>query len=414
MKVLFFILFTILMFQIIYANENEENLTAGLMPIDAVLVLDVSLSMQTADPYQISREAMNLFIDMLTEGRDRVGIVSYAGQVEASLDLTKIYGDEEREMLQNFIQNLNYASWTDHGLGLLEATKIMYENHDPDRQQVIIFFTDGNMNTNPNIRSNDAAQDDVNHAIYLVQQQGYPIYTIGLNFDGNLDIEAITLIAEETGGLVFETSNANDLPHIIRAIFSAKTPAPALHDIQEYIDIFLHTTNEEEPFEEIRYEPTYTSYINKEILEKINYDNYETNNLLWISTGVLVGIFILVLFIWLIPNKNRVFSGQLFISIYDINNRKVLIQKTINLIEYGKKTTLFRLVGAYNILNEVKLSPCYSTPSHLPKLYITSTKMLNTSRDFIPIDLTKGISISSNSQLTIMLDDVKVDLKYFD
>ncbi|MCL2216175.1 MAG: VWA domain-containing protein, partial [Defluviitaleaceae bacterium] len=185
------------------------SLSAGLVPIDAVLVLDVSRSMRTADPQRISRDAMNLFIEMLSEGRDRVGVVAYAGQVERSRAMTTIRGQDCRDSFGSFINELNYASWTDHGLGLMEAVRIMYDGHsgyDKSRQPAIILLTDGNLNVNPaSPRSNAIAQQDVETAISIAQEMGSPIYTIGLNFDGRLDIAYISKIAEATGGLVFET-----------------------------------------------------------------------------------------------------------------------------------------------------------------------------------------------------------------
>jgi Mg-chelatase subunit ChlD len=75
--------FFILILQFTYLTTYAEE----LLPIDAVLVLDVSRSMATADPDRISRDAMHLFIEKLSEERDRVGIVAYAGNVERSIEL---------------------------------------------------------------------------------------------------------------------------------------------------------------------------------------------------------------------------------------------------------------------------------------------------------------------------------------
>jgi len=147
MRNFIFFLFVLFFLQNVYADEN-------LVPIDAVLVLDVSRSMQTADPENISRDAMNLFLEKLTENRDRAGVVAYAGKVENSLELHKI---ENRETIKNFINDLEYASWTDHGLGLTEAISIM--DFDKTRQGIIVFLTDGNMNVSPSAtRTNEIAR----------------------------------------------------------------------------------------------------------------------------------------------------------------------------------------------------------------------------------------------------------------
>ncbi|MCL1877247.1 MAG: VWA domain-containing protein, partial [Defluviitaleaceae bacterium] len=226
------------------AAYADDLIPDDLIPIDAVLVLDVSRSMRTADPDRVSRDAMNLFIRMLTEERDRVGVVAYAGNVERSLGIHEINSPDDREFLREFIDGLEYASWTDHGVGLREAIEILsasenelHESVDTinttdateARQGIIIFLTDGNMNVSPHIeRTNELAQDDVNYAIYAARARNIPIHAIGLNFDGNLDMVAVETVARETGGLAFETADAADIYAIVRAFFNAMIAAPQI------------------------------------------------------------------------------------------------------------------------------------------------------------------------------------------
>ena len=193
----------------------------NIVPTDVVLVLDVSRSMRTADPAGVSREAMNLFTEKLTENRDRVGVVTYAGKVEKSLDL-HIINEENRELIKSFINESEYASWTDHGIGLTEALDIITKDFDGDRQGIIVFLTDGNMNVNPGdtSRTNETAQEDVQRVIAIAQELNIPIHTIGLNYDGSLALKYIENIAEATRGLSFETSDVQDVPEIIEAFFS--------------------------------------------------------------------------------------------------------------------------------------------------------------------------------------------------
>ncbi|MCL2839469.1 MAG: VWA domain-containing protein [Defluviitaleaceae bacterium] len=382
---------------------DENDFTYELIPIDAVLVLDVSRSMRTADPDRISRDAMNLFIEMLTDGRDRVGVVAYAGQVERSRELEVIYGQEDRASFRYFIDELEYASWTDHGLGLIEAVRILQEGFEEDRQSVIIFFTDGNLNVNPNSsRSNAMAQEDVETAILISQTYGFPIYTIGLNFDGNLDIEYIREIADATGGLTFETANAEDLPEIMRAIFAAMISAPPealIEDIQPLPTPPPTPYPTPEPMfmvEEILPEPTYT------------------NGHLWLL-GIGLGVFLLAILIRLWVKPRRVFTGRLFIDVIHIENReaKPLIHR--NLIEYGKKTTLLRLVGDdyAPAFDYVKLLPCPKSPSHLPKLFIRcKNPQIKLTKDFLQQDAEKGISISIGSEISVTFENVQIHLKY--
>jgi len=399
-----------------YEYSGLEGFSEGLIPIDAVLVLDVSRSMRTADPGRISRDAMNLFIEKLDEGRDRIGVVAYAGQVERSRAMTTIRGQEDRESFRYFINELDYASWTDHGLGLMEAVRIMYDSHEEGRQPVIILLTDGNLNVNPSSpRSNAIAQIDVELAIAIAQEQGYPIYTIGLNFDGNLDIDYIRNIADATGGLTFETANAEDLPDIISAIFAAMVPLPPPELVEEEIIIeapspapIIEATPPPEIFPQAPESPP--------PIEKPLPYYYEQNGRLWVYAGSGLGLLMLAILIWRTnQSPGRVFTGRLALEVIDSNTRTAEPTRYRNLIEYGKRTTLHRLIGSEtnHALDSVKLLPCPNAPSHLPKLqFKCKNPRIKFTKDFMAQDASKGVSISVGSEITAEFDNMQVRLRY--
>ncbi|MCL2386320.1 MAG: VWA domain-containing protein [Defluviitaleaceae bacterium] len=404
----------------VFATAETEN----LIPIDAVLVLDVSLSMRTADPNRISRDAMNLFIDMLTEGRDRVGIVSYAGRVERSLDLTEIHSQEDRDMLYEFIHRLEYASWTDHGVGLVEAMRILQDGEDETapRQGIIIFLTDGNMNVNPaTVRTNLSAQQEVYDVIDTARELQIPIHTIGLNVDGNLALAYINHIAEATYGLSFETAHAEDIPPIIEAFFHAMITAPQLriegNEIPSANDETLSPS-------EIEAEAALQAKIDALNLHEIsaekiaNHSEVSTisrNTIIAIAaTGAVVLLLILVL-----ANRSkrkRVFTGKLSIEVIDGNSRSIS-PITRNLIEHGRHTNLTRLIGkeVNPAFNTVTFTPSPTAPSHLPQLFIKcKNPHVKFTKDFMAQNITKGISVGIGAEMTIQLDteDMQVRLRY--
>ena len=383
----------------------------ALVPIDAVLVLDVSRSMQTADPYRISRDAMNLFIDKLAEDRDRVGVVAYAGRVESSREMTAIYDVYDREALRDFINGLEYASWTDHGLGLLEAVRIMYDAHDNTRQPIIIFLTDGNLNPNPHgARTFAQAEYDIALALALAQQHGFPIYTIGLNFDGELDRATIDSVADATGGISFETANAEDLPGIISVIFSVMQPMPQAvvesptqpipESAPEHSPVIV-------PFEPeiiyIEYEPIYEY---EEIYE------YEQINPAWIFVAVITLLTAFLLFRKLRVGK-RVFTGCV-VLVVDGSAEPPLRR---NLIEYGRKTTLARLLGGEvdAVFDKVVIMPSPDAPSHLPQLILKcKDSRVKFVKDFVELDAQGGMSLNPGMDVGVRSEDALVLLKYTD
>ena len=83
--------------------EAAQAQTSG---IDAVLVADVSNSMNTSDRDKISNEAMKMFIDMLPTTGDKVGIVAYTDQVEREKAMLEIQSDADKSNLKDFIDEL--------------------------------------------------------------------------------------------------------------------------------------------------------------------------------------------------------------------------------------------------------------------------------------------------------------------
>jgi hypothetical protein len=343
--------------------------------------------MIAADPDEISRDAMNLFIEKLTESRDRVGIISYAGEVEKSTGLVEI----ETDALREIIGALNYASWTDHGAGLIEALRILRENHCGERQGVVIFLTDGNMNVNPQSgRTNEIAQEDVHAAIYAARELNIPIHTIGLNFDGNLAVEYINYIAESTQGLSFETANAADIPEIIDAFFYAMIRTPQ---------------KESEPLPpDPKKEFTYVEKIyEKVICEKEIYENNSSLKTIVAAGSALA----LGLSAFAVSKKKsrRVFTGKLVI---ETPNKKICK----NLIEYGNRVTLGALIGNASV-NAVVLTPSPTAPSHLPQLQIKcKNPQIKFTKDFFETDITQGVALGTSSEATIEAEGVLIYLRY--
>ena len=418
MKKTIILLMTIILITstITYANTTDlvSDLIPDLIPIDAVLILDVSLSMRTADPNRISRTAMNMFIDML-EDHHRVGIVAYAGRVERSLPLIPVY--ENRENLHEFINSLEYASWTDHGLGLMEAVQILYYGTEPGRQTIIIFFTDGNLNVNTNTeRSNEIAQSDVDLAISIAQQQNYPIFSIGLNFDGSLDLPYIQRISDETGGLTFITENATQLPDIMFTIFNEMLALPPPLPAPSPIEIEIKTESEVEPeiIPTIDIIDTELSQNETEITEMRTTEQDSNNNIIWLIGGAIV-LVVVLLYIWLRFKKpRRVFTGRLVLEVIDNVNNQTTEPQYRNLIEYGKSATLQKLLGGKSTLLEtVELIPSPDAPSHMPQLLVKSKNpQLTFTKDFLEFDATKGISIGLGAEMTIVYEDKKILLRY--
>ncbi|WP_128659597.1 vWA domain-containing protein, partial [Paenibacillus sp. 598K] len=190
--------------------------------LDAVLLLDVSKSMNSSDPNNIGAEAMKMFIDMLSAQGDKVGVVAYTDRIEREKALLSIQSQADKETLKTFIDQLGRGTYTDTSVGLTAALQQLRDAADPNHEPLIILFTDGNNDYDPKT-GRTAADSDQEKAAALQQAQaeGIPVYTIGLNANGSLNSDVLAGISDQTGGKSFATNTADDLPRILSEIFAA-------------------------------------------------------------------------------------------------------------------------------------------------------------------------------------------------
>ena len=196
-----------------YAEEN----TSG---ISAVMLLDSSGSMKRSDPNGVRFDAVRLFIDMCHIKGDSIGFAAYGDGIIKSYNIKTIENSSDKQALKNAILNIPFNDWTDIGgalkYGLYEIKKSDIQNNTP----VIILFSDGK---NAPKRNTDESLKDINDTISELKQMKVPVYTVGLNYDGTVDKNQLTKIADETGGKVFITNNAQSLPLIWQEIFADKS-----------------------------------------------------------------------------------------------------------------------------------------------------------------------------------------------
>ncbi|MFZ7943787.1 vWA domain-containing protein [Neobacillus sp. 19] len=189
--------------------------------IEGMLVLDVSNSMKSSDPNNISHEAMKMFIDMASLNGDKIGAIAYSDAVMREKALVKILTEEDKVDLKEFIDSIGTYTYTDLSTGVKEAVKVLDASNEQDYVPLIVLLADGNDDLDPKKAKTLAeAQGDLKKAVADAKAKGYPIYTIGLNADGSLNKEVLRNVAENTKGTFFEASNADQLPQILSEIFA--------------------------------------------------------------------------------------------------------------------------------------------------------------------------------------------------
>jgi Ca-activated chloride channel family protein len=188
--------------------------------IEAVLAIDASTSMNQSDQNKVANEAMKMFVDMASVQGDKIGVVSYTDQVVREKALLKINSAQDKEDLKGFMDQLTRGPYTDIAVGVSEAVKILEADRETGHYPLIVLLTDGNNSLQAG-RTQAQSDQQLQEAVKKAQSQGIPIYTIGLNADGQLNKVVLDKISQDTKGKSFVTSSAESLPQILSEIFAS-------------------------------------------------------------------------------------------------------------------------------------------------------------------------------------------------
>jgi len=245
-----FIVITFLLCNISYLSVRAASPLHSTSRIEGMLVVDVSNSMKSSDPHNISSEAMKMFIDMASLNGDKIGAIAYADEVMREKALVKIRSEQDKQDLKDFIDSIEKYTYTDLSTGVKEAVKVLDSSHEQDYFPLIVLLADGNNELDPKKSKTSAqAEEDLNKAVAEAKAKGYPIYTIGLNANGKLNKDMLTNVAESTSGKFFEATSADKLPGILSEIFANHlklkiVPVDQLVGNGDFQDITINVPNE--------------------------------------------------------------------------------------------------------------------------------------------------------------------------
>ena len=191
--------------------EGTTEITTSTEPLDIVLVLDVSGSMD--DPMGYSdrtkrivalKSAVNAFIDEVAKKNTddighRISIVKFAGDQKDDVgddtyredgytynysqivkNLTTVDADG-KEALTDAVNSLNPAGTTRADYGMQLAQSVLFSNEDSNRDKVVVMFTDGTPTSGRYFESSVAS--GAISASKTLKDKGVKVYTVGI-FDG--------------------------------------------------------------------------------------------------------------------------------------------------------------------------------------------------------------------------------------
>lgn len=189
----------------------------GVSNLDVIFVLDVSGSMKTSDPEEIRTEAIKMFLDMCGVTGNKVGLVAYSDNIVREHNLAAMNSAGDKDSVKSMTTSIPFGQKTDTGMAIKEAVKLMESGHENTNKPVIILLSDGK---NDPGRSMDESLKDLNDATNTAKSKGYPIYTIGLNYDGTVDKAQLQSISNKTDGKTYITNKAEELTQILTDIYA--------------------------------------------------------------------------------------------------------------------------------------------------------------------------------------------------
>ncbi len=155
------------------ANSNTCPTTVSSTPLDVMLVIDRSPSMEDDNKWEGAQRAASAFIDQMNLEQDRVGVTLFAG----SARLEQPLGDDAAAAKQTINDAFPSGLGTDIADGVKRGGEELVVNRRPDIPGILILLSDGGSDRSAAIREADTYKD-----------AGIRIITIGLGNDVEGDL----------------------------------------------------------------------------------------------------------------------------------------------------------------------------------------------------------------------------------
>lgn len=206
-------------------EEVAQQTTADNMSFDVVFAIDGSGSMKKSDALKLRLTAGRLFTEMTYSNTSRAGFVQFTNIIMDSQGLTDLSTEDSKASFRDRLSGLQDSvkgSWdTDISLGLTQALNLLKEgdSFNGDRNPMIILLSDGNTDLPNGPRTVEESNAELTGTLSEAASLGVPIYSIGLNYDGKLDVDYMQNIANQTGGAFYNITTATDFNKYMTDIF---------------------------------------------------------------------------------------------------------------------------------------------------------------------------------------------------
>ncbi len=203
--------------RLLCADESKGSKASE--KLDAVLLLDSSGSMLLTDPQRLRDQGARLFTQFL-KPEDRLAIVSFADKATVLRPLVP-YNPQFADEIESSITRIDSSgSYTDLLSAIRTAKTVLAENPRDDAQPIIVLLSDGKMDPDPQVGSQQALSIELlNVLLPELKSKGIKIYTLA--FSEQADKDLLASIALGTDGINWYTDSVQTVHKSYADLFLA-------------------------------------------------------------------------------------------------------------------------------------------------------------------------------------------------
>lgn len=251
-------LFLLAQIQLSYGQEKEKSHAVAIeessgvkikkeeIQLDIVIVLDNSGSMRKNDPKFLTKEVVKNFLNGLGK-ESRLGMVIFDQDARLAEPLADMTGPKARAKFLKSMKKVDYrGQFTNSPAGIERANYELKTNGRKDAQKIIIFLTDGIVDTGDKTQDLENAKWLKEDLAQESKEAGIRIF--GIAFTDKADFRLIQTLAHKTDGEYFRAYKAEEIQDVFKKINEIITrppekqettvskkekPAPSLPPVQE-------------------------------------------------------------------------------------------------------------------------------------------------------------------------------------
>lgn len=193
-------------------------------PLNLVLLIDTSGSMDGEDRLSLLKKGFHLLVDQLTD-KDTISIVSYSGSERVVLEPTP---GNKKTRIRSAIDSLDASGVTYGSRGLKKAYELAKDNYDKNAINRILMGTDGDFNVGntDELSLEDFVKREKNNGIYL------SVLSVGR---GNYNDSMTQKIAQAGNGIAYYLDSFMEAKKVLVDDIS-KTMFPIANDVKIQIE----------------------------------------------------------------------------------------------------------------------------------------------------------------------------------